>query len=263
MRTLVVGLTMGLVVTAAGATEIWATSSNGLIRFDSATPQSVVVVGDTGVTMMQGMDFRSDGVMFGITDDDLYTLNLTTGHATLVGPCNWAGSDVPLDLSWDPTTRQMYAVAGIDTDSPMHLYTLNLSTGAATLVGTLDLPAPSLPAGLATNAAGVRYVHDGSHSGMYRLEGLHGVFMGLEGVPGGLFEGMTIDWSGTGTWYHALWNTGMTRSELWTVDESTGVGTFVGLIGADEHLLIGDIAVLPEPATVLVMVLALLTVRRR
>ncbi len=264
MRTFFLWVSLGLVVANAGATEIWATDSGSLVRFDSATPGTITVVGATGVGAMQAIDFSADGTLYGATNTDLYTLNTTTGQATHIGVSGYLGQDVPLDMSWDPATRQMYVVGGIDANSPIHLYTLNLATGAATSLGALDLPAPAAPTGMATNAAGVRYLHDSSHAGMYRLTGLHGDFMGAEGVSGGIFDGMTIDWSRDGTWYHALWDTDTARSELWTVNEATGVGTFVGVLGGGT-VLVGDIAIqpVPEPAAVLLALIGVVALRRR
>ena len=89
-------------------------------------------------------------------------------------------------------------------------------------------------------------------------------FLGYEGFDFGVFDGMTIDWSGDGTFYHGAYNLGTSHSELWTVDPQTGVGTFVGTLG-DGHMFLGDLAILPvpEPATTLLLSVAALLLRRR
>ena len=269
MRTLCGLCTLGLCVALASAVEVWSADGRGLIKFDSATPQALTLVGETGIGLPQAMDFSGDGALYAFGgyfgDDNLYTLNLMTGAATTIGSGNLQDERV-LDMSWDPATRQMYIVTALTSDEPHHLRTVNLATGATTIVGTLDITVPAMAFGLATNASGVRYLHDGDRQGMYRLDGLHGTFLGPEGNEISTLEGMTIDWSGDGTWYHAGDNGATGHVEFWRVNEASGAGTFIGNIGGDEYEYhIGDLAIqpVPEPGSLVLICVSVLALRRR
>ncbi|WP_394829448.1 DUF4394 domain-containing protein [Pendulispora albinea] len=61
-------------------------AKNNLVRFQSTAPAAITTVAITGVPGVHGIDFRpSTGVLYALgTDSKIYTLNLTTGAATLV-----------------------------------------------------------------------------------------------------------------------------------------------------------------------------------
>lgn len=106
----------------------------------------------------------STGVMYwaDTTSDELYTVDLTTAAATLVGPLGIA-SQIGAGMAYHPTIG-MLAVNNSGTDT---LSVLNLSTGAATLIGNtgtsnmlsvvvIPAPAPLALLGLAGLAASRR-----------------------------------------------------------------------------------------------------------
>jgi hypothetical protein len=64
----------------------------------------------------------------GWTTDSLYTVDLGTGAATLVGP---HGAPDMFGLAHDPTTNTLYGTGY----SPSSFYSLNMATGVATLIG--------------------------------------------------------------------------------------------------------------------------------
>jgi hypothetical protein len=150
-----------------------------VLRFDSANPTgTVVTVGSTGIANrgMSGLDFAGNGVLYsasGFNSDgtafggsQLFTINPNTGAGALVGNMNLPTGYSATDLSWNPVTNQMQMIAANGTANPAQLYTVNLASGAATLVGNITGLSGSLDIGLATNSAGVNYVHDivtGSH----------------------------------------------------------------------------------------------------
>jgi hypothetical protein len=95
----------------------------------SVTPLGVVItIGNTNQNI-RGLAFDSDNdILYGVTFNDLFTINTVTGAATLVGA---TGLDVSnLGLAYD-SNRLLYLNVA-DTNS---LYRLNTTTGAATLVG--------------------------------------------------------------------------------------------------------------------------------
>lgn len=265
MRRFLVLAAGSLCIATASATEIWSADGRGLIRFDSASPQALTFVGESGIGLPQGLDFAPNGTLYAFQGDSLYSLNLQTGAATLIGSSDLQDERV-LDMSWDPAANQMLIVTALTSDEPHHLRSVNLNTGGTSLVGTLNLSIPASAFGLAVNAAGVRYLHDGELGGMVRLNGMNGVFMGPEGNQISVLEGMTINWSGDGAWYHAGMNGLTGRPEVWRVNEATGVGTFLGNLGGDDYEFnIGDIAIqpVPEPAAIVLLALGAFALRRR
>ena len=66
--------------------------SSSLYEIDQ-TNGLVTYMGDTGITKtlgLGGLAFRSDGVLFGVIDDKLYTINKMTGAAKLIGPIGFS-----------------------------------------------------------------------------------------------------------------------------------------------------------------------------
>jgi hypothetical protein len=81
---------------------------------------------------------QAQAVLYGATGgnavSNLYTINTTTGAATVVGPMGVAVTG----MSLHPTTGVMYAVTTpLSPANPLNLVTVNLATGAVTVVGPL------------------------------------------------------------------------------------------------------------------------------
>jgi hypothetical protein len=77
---LLVGATAQAQYTVYGITG--GSGQQQLVRFNSAAPGAVTVVGNTGVSLT-GIDFRpANGVLYGYNGSFLYTIDLTTGAAT-------------------------------------------------------------------------------------------------------------------------------------------------------------------------------------
>ncbi len=250
---------VGVVAVSVQAAEIWTDIGSRIATFDSANPGAITYIGPTGELPMDGMDFTPDGTLYGVADQELFIIDQTDGSVQSLGVGELVNNEIYMDISWDPLTQTMYGVGGL---GPLHLYQIDLETAAATLVGTIDPPATAWTGGLATNAAGVRYIDDGIADGLYRLDGLAGTFLGPEGFNHSFFGGMTIDWSRDGVLYHAGFNQATLLTELWTVDLVTGAGTFRGAIG-QVLLLSAAIKPVPEPAGVMVAALLAACARRR
>lgn len=260
------GLCASLGSSAAFAVEIWAVDGPGLIRFDSASPQNITRIGFAGVGLMQGLDFAPDGTLYGFSNNGLYSFDTATGDATLIGSPDLQNETV-LDMSWNPAANRMEIVTALTSDEPHRLRSVDLSNGSVATVGVLNIGLPALAFGYAVDQSGTRYLHDGDSARMIRLDaGLNGTPLSPVGNSIGVLEGMTINWSDDGAWYHAGLSGDTSRQELWSINSTTGVGTFLGNIGGlDYEFNFGDIAItpIPEPATLLILGLGAAALRRR
>jgi hypothetical protein len=105
----------------------------------SVTPGGTITnIGFTNA-FISGLTFDSNhNILYGVSHNNLYTVNTTTGAATLVGAMGFTNDYV--GIAYDNATNTLYLNTGTD---PFHtlinndsLYTLNTTTGAATLVGS-------------------------------------------------------------------------------------------------------------------------------
>jgi DNA-binding beta-propeller fold protein YncE len=96
----------------------------------------------TAGAITAGIDFSpTNGQLYALTtlyDNSLYTVNPTTGAASLVGPTGQT-SVIEGDLAFDPTTGTLYGAYEVPSGtSNEELFTLNTSTGVATIVGPMS-----------------------------------------------------------------------------------------------------------------------------
>jgi hypothetical protein len=107
-------------------------------EFWNITTPPGILVGSTGPRngIDAGLDFNvASGVMYNMNSDiglgSLYTINLATGAATLVGSDKVFIDGFAIDASGNA-----FGIDGAFSDS---LYSVNLATGAATLIGSLGI----------------------------------------------------------------------------------------------------------------------------
>lgn len=121
------GTLYGIVDARSGVPGV---ADSKLARFNKTTGAATVIGTGTGITgEALAIEIGADGKAYTIGwDDNLYSLNLSTGLASLIGPM-FGGVDDPalniMDLAFD-RNGALWA-----TDNEM-LWTTNLSTGAAT-----------------------------------------------------------------------------------------------------------------------------------
>lgn len=95
---------------------------------------TVTTIGNTGTDGIRGMAYNSlTDTVYGITADSLFTLDQTTGLATLVGLTGVI--DGNSDLAFDAITNTLYMNV-IDK-----LYTVDMTTGASTFIGLNNVSA--------------------------------------------------------------------------------------------------------------------------
>jgi hypothetical protein len=205
--------------------------TDDLYSFDTVT-LTQTFIGDMGFADSWGFAFSPTGILYGHNraTASLYTIDTTTGAATLVGATGIAAED----LTFDAAGTSLYATAGGS------LYSLNPLTGAAALVGSLGF---SLD-GLTLSPSGTIYGVDGGS--IYSVNvGVPSVT--LVGSTSGADE--TFDF-GPGGILYGHGDDGF----FYTIDTTTFLATVLGPTPGIA-LVFGsavrpDVAAVPEPGTV-------------
>lgn len=113
-------------------------ASTGCLHTINVTTHADQLVGCAGIGIRQiGYD-GTHGVLYGTNNSSLYSIDVSTGAATLIG--SFGGPTNMKALTYDGGTNLLY---GVD-DSTLSLYTINVGTGAATLVGTTGPLTPNI-----------------------------------------------------------------------------------------------------------------------
>ncbi len=190
----------------------------------------------------------------------LYSVDYATGKATLIGDLK---ASLMHGLAYDPCTVQLLGTFGQSKGDG--LYSIDVSTGAATLIG---------------------------HTGFFHEDHLNTI-QGLAVHPKthvlyGIVAGPAFDWSalieidmktGQGAWIgpqnahisglafdaqtNALYGIDNWTSKLYTIDIRTGASTLIGSTGLGNPLGLEDIVPIPEPATVALLAIGFLALRRK
>lgn len=125
--------------------NLWVDDSAGVIGLVDVTPGpnlgKVTLVGPSGVVLTD-IAFDASGHLFGIGPlssgpFNLYSLNTTTGTASIVGALNPPVSAVPCGSATCPPNALVFSGSGTLYTATNSLYTINPVTAADTLVGPL------------------------------------------------------------------------------------------------------------------------------
>ncbi len=267
-------VTIGASPTTSAETIFGVTNNAALVSFDSTAPNAILsssfVSGLQSNEQLLGIDFRpATGQLYGIGSfSNLYTLNTSTGAATLVGAGNFMppinGSAFGFDFN--PVIDRIR----LDSDANKN-FVLNPNDGTATEVTDLFYGPGDDNEGTDPNVIHAAYTN--SFDGATTTQ-LYGIDSGLDilvtqansagtlGTVGSIGTDVTntggFDISGdTGVAFAVVEDTSISRSTFWTIDLMTGVGTQIGEVGGGNILTALAVAPapVPEPASV---VLALL-----
>ena len=192
--------------------------------------------------------------------DKLYSIDYTTGKATLIGDL---GASLMHGLAYDPCTARLLGTFGESKGDG--LYSIDVTTGATTLIGHIG------------------YFHEDRQNTVHGLA-VHPETHALYGIA----AGPASDWStlieidketAQGTWIsqqsphfsglafdvetRVLYGIDNWTSNLYMIDIRTGATTLIGSTGLDNPLGLEDIAPIPEPATVGLLALGILALRRK
>ncbi len=253
-------LIIGFSASSVSAVTVYGvTTTNQLVRFDTATPATVTTIGvisglQSGENIL-GIDFRpATGQLYALgSTSRLYVINTTTGAATGIGtgaafmPA-LSGTDFGFDFN--PTVDRIRVVS--DTDQNLRL---NPETGVvAATDGTIAFAAGDPNAAANPNATGSAYTNNFNGATMTTLYNIdsnldilvtqnppnNGTLntVGALGVNTSGVNGFDFT-TANNTAYAALTVAGI--SQLYTINLTTGAATLAGSIGVG--LTLRDIAV--------------------
>jgi hypothetical protein len=267
------------------------TSTNQLVRFDSATPGTLLptplpVTGLQAGESLLGIDFRpANGALYGLgSASRLYTINTSTGAATQVGTAGaFTLSGTAFGFDFNPVVDRLRVTSSTGQN-------LRLNPNDGTLAGTdtaLAFAAGDPHAGATPRVVGSAYTNNfngAPTTTLFNIDSSLDILV-TQGSPGGtpvspntgqLFtvgamgfntsDLAGFDISGlSGIAFAALTAPAGNNSQLFTIDAATGAATLVGTIGGGLPLV--DIAApIPEPSSLMLAVLGaagVAAVRRR
>lgn len=262
----VVGLLLVCAVAAEAQISAYAVTTDPrgvqqLVRFNPSAPGSVTTLGPTGLSLT-GIDFRpATNVLYGYDGNQLYTLNLTTGAATLAFDVNNTTGNAGFDFN--PTVDRIRVVDATG---------VNMRLNQLTGMTTVDLPytfamgdvnfgrVPSFTSIAYTNsdndiATGTTlYGIDASLGQLVTITNPNGGTVNTVGSLGiGAFTSVTgfdiVTLGGVNTAFFTALRDGALTSQLYTINLGTGAATLVGDIGGGAGVQGLALTAVPEPGT--------------
>ncbi|MGB3614289.1 MAG: DUF4394 domain-containing protein, partial [Elainellaceae cyanobacterium] len=234
-------------------------NNNTLIIFDSNNPGSTTTTAVTGVNgILIGIDTRpSNGLVYGITTtNDVYTIDTTTGTATLVSSLDIPFNGAVSGFDFNPVADRLRLVGDNDQD-----FRINVDTGAVTVDGTLAF-APGDPNAAAnptiTAAAYRSAVAAPTVTELYNIDSALDILteqdppndgtqvtVGALGVDFGDIGGFDIVSPAQGV----DMGFALSGSTLYSVDLDNGPVTSLGTVGAGGDLNVIGLTAINDPRT--------------
>lgn len=249
--------------TALGQETVYGVTDTGnLVSWDSGDSSNlltgVAVQGLQSNERLRGIDFRpADGQLYGLGSfNNLYTIDTSTGQASLVGGGNFApgmnGSSFGFDFN--PVIDRIRVVSEANQN-----LVLNPNDGTATQVTDLFYGAGDVNFGMDPSVVSSAYTNSFAGAATTQLYGIDTELdilvtqansagtLGTVGALGiDLNDTASFDISGTtGIAYGTVVSEDGAQSIFWTVDLATGQSTMLGQIGGGT--IITSMAVVPAP----------------
>ncbi|MGE0001108.1 MAG: DUF4394 domain-containing protein [Fimbriimonadaceae bacterium] len=284
MKAIQTTLALALVFAAGAARAELAyavTIDNRLVSFDTANPTQLLsvtaITGQAAFDLTLGIDFRpATGELYGVgSSNTLYRINTGTGVASAVGaPFTPPLSGVEFGFDFNPTVDRIR----LTSDNGQNLRLHPVTGQVVAIDGTLNFAGGDPNFGQNPNVVASAYTNNfagATITTLYNIDSRLDVLVsqippnsgtlntiGSLGMDVSSLAGFDIS-GGTAIAYAAVVRQGDFRSWLTTVNLATGGLTPIAPIGGND-LLIRDLAVVPEPATIAIFgALGILAARRR
>jgi len=215
----------------------------------STSNASLTLIGSTGLTAPDSLEFNAGGTLYTTTNgflgaSGLYSINPANAAATLVGATGVTQFEGAIAFAPDGTA---YGAGQGGTD----IYTINLTTGAATVIGNIGLIDVS---GLAFRSDGTLVAIEGTTgNSLYSINLTTFATTAIATLLPTLGDigGLTVQGS---TAYLATGGPGVGgTNSLYSIDLFTGATTLIGSFGLSEDGLSGlalmPTGAVPEPAS--------------
>lgn len=256
-------LAVGVAAPLAQSQTLWSArnvgTQNTIVKFTTTIPVTPTTVGNVSLPsssyVISGLDFTPDGRVWAIVQGNgpaqgLYQVNRSTGALTVVGtPVGALGGSFLTDLSWDPKTHRLVAIATAGASSGVQLLSFDLNTGGIVATRGYSSPYSSLFVGLAFKPEGTPLMVDIQQDWLMQPNS-NGILLDLGSVLGfnaNFSQGLGTEYTGANigrTWYTAYSQSDNTPL-LMRVNFPSGWLSSFGALPGGASATYGDIAAEP------------------